>query len=682
MRILSVDDQEDNRYLVEALLKGHGFEVHSAAHGAEALALLAAEPFDLILSDILMPVMDGFELCRRVKADPGLRHIPLVVYTATYTGSQDEDFALKIGASGFVQKPCEPEALIAIIREVLAASAASDCTVLPEPAGEEEVLKLYSERLVRKLEQKMLQLEQEAQARRKTEEILKQSEMNYRSLFNSIRDAILVSDLERRIINCNQAFVDLFGYTLAEIAGQHTLVAYEREEPYQRLGVILNSCMDDPALLHHISFKKKDGQVFPGEVNVFRLRNDEGVPVGFIGLIRDVTERVRFEEQQKLLESQLHQAQKMESIGRLAGGVAHDYNNMLSVILGYAQIALIKTKPGAPVHDHLQQIVDAAQRSAGMTRQLLGFARKQTVVPRVLDLNKTVEGMLKMLRRLIGEDVALTWRPAADLWPVLIDPSQVDQIVTNLCVNARDAVKGRGAIVIETGTACCDAAFCVRHAGATAGEYVTLSVRDNGCGIGPVLLEKIFEPFFTTKGSGQGTGLGLAVVYGIVQQNKGFVAVSSQPDQGATFTLHLPKHVSGGVQGELDAPESIQRGQGETILVVEDEEAILRSTSALLAGLGYRVLAATRSTEAIRLAHAEPGGVRLLLADVVMSEMSGPDLAQLLLTFYPDLQCVFMSGYADSVLADSGVTSDLHSLLRKPFSIQELAAKVRAALVA
>lgn len=679
MRILSVDDKPENRYLVEALLRGHGLTVFSAAHGAEALEILARESVDCILSDILMPVMDGFELCRRLKADARYCHIPFIVFTATYTGPQDEAFAHKIGAAKFLQKPCEPEVLVAAVREVLATVAPEPVPIQPQvDTGEEEVLKLYNERLVRKLEQKMLELEQEIAARTSAEEVLRRSETNYRLLFHSIRDAILVSDIDRNIVNCNRAFVDLFGYSLDEVQGCSTLMLYEDPECYPQLGEALSALIDDPTQIHQIRFRKKDGQVFPGEVNLFRLFDEQQRMTGYIGLIRDVTQRSQAEMQRQQLEAQLRQAQKMESIGRLAGGVAHDYNNMLSIILGYAQMGLNKSQQIQPLHDYLLQIVDAAQRSAEMTRKLLGFARKQPIVPREIDLNETVAGMLKMLKRLIGERFHLHWQPQEELWPVLIDPSQVDQILANLCVNARDAMVEGGIIRITTAMVTLKEGRRLSHGRLPVGEWVVLSVGDEGCGIEPLIQEQMFEPFFTTKEEGQGTGLGLATVYGIIQQNNGCIDVSSRPLQGTTISLYLPRLQTGRQEAGVQET-TIQRGQGETILLVEDEEGILQSTSALLSGLGYTVLATTRPSEAIRLAHIESGGIHLLLADVVMPEMSGDELALLLRSFYPQLPCLFMSGYADC-LSVHGTELSAGECIRKPFSIEELAAGVYGAL--
>ena len=326
------------------------------------------------------------------------------------------------------------------------------------------------------------------------------------------------------------------------------------------------------------------------------------------------------------------------------------------------------------------QIQKAAQRSADLTRQLLAFARKQTIAPQVCDLNEAVAGTLELLRRLIGEPIALIWRPDPHLWPVKVDPVQIDQILTNLCVNARDAIAGAGQIAIETGNATLDQTVCAQHAGWIPGEYVRLAVSDDGRGMDPETLAHLFEPFFTTKGVGRGTGLGLATLYGVVQQNQGFIHVSSAPGLGTTFTLYLPRHRGRAVPAALAGPaESASRGH-ETVLLVEDEPALLRLGTTMLEKLGYRVLAAGTPGEAIRLAEEHAGAIHLLMTDVVMPEMNGRDLARRLLSLYPNLKRLFVSGYPADVIAPHGVLDDGVHFLQKPFALPELAAKIRAAL--
>lgn len=408
--------------------------------------------------------------------------------------------------------------------------------------------------------------------------------------------------------------------------------------------------------------------------------DDAGAVIRSIGMVHDITERKRAEEEREKLQSQLIQAQKMEVVGRLAGGVAHDFNNMLTVILGGADMAMEEAGGNDKLRNSLYEIQKAAMRSADLTRQLLAYARRQTAAPKVLDINEAIEGMLKMLRRLIGEDMDLIWRPGSNLYPVFIDPAQFDQILVNLCVNARDAIAGAGKITVETDNVSFDEAYCVRHPHFVPGEFVMLAVSDNGCGMDTEILGQLFEPFFTTKAAGKGTGLGLATVYGMVKQNKGFISVYSEPGQGTTFEIFLPRHAA------RTAPKTEQKQAAppaancEVILLVEDESAILKMTTLLLEGLGYTVIAASTPGEAIRLARECEGQIDLLITDVIMPEMNGRDLARNLMSIFHGIKRLFMSGYTANVIARHGVLDAGVHFIQKPFSRNALAAKIREAL--
>ena len=406
----------------------------------------------------------------------------------------------------------------------------------------------------------------------------------------------------------------------------------------------------------------------------------KGQAVRMSGIVQDITDRKKTEAEREKLEVQLRQAQKMDSVGRLAGGVAHDFNNMLGVILGHVELALGQMDPAQPLRADLEEIRKAAEHSVDLTRQLLAFARKQTIAPKVLDLNGTVEGTLKMLKRLIGEDIDLAWMPGADLGPVKMDPSQIDQILANLCVNARDAIVGVGKMTIETANHLFDEAYCADHPGVAPGEYVRLAVSDNGCGMDRETQSNIFEPFFTTKGVGEGTGLGLATVYGIVKQNFGVIEVYSEPGQGTTFKIYLPRYQGEDSPLRKDLPEEPVAYGHETILLVEDELAILNLTRKMVEQLGYTVLTAGTPNEAIRKARGHAGGIHLLLTDVVMPEMNGRDLSRTLRARNPRLKTLFMSGYTANVIAHHGVVDEKVCFIQKPFSMQELSAKIREAL--
>ncbi len=409
------------------------------------------------------------------------------------------------------------------------------------------------------------------------------------------------------------------------------------------------------------------------------IRHNQEITEG-ICITQNITERKQAEKKRAQLEAQLRQSQKMEAIGTLAGGVAHDFNNMLSVIIGRADIALRQFDSSKPFYGNLKEIKNAAERSANLTQQLLAFARKQTVSPKVLNLNDTVEGMLKMMRRLIGENIELTWKPGRDIWSIKMDPSQIDQMLANLCINARDAITGVGNILIETDNCSIDEFYCSDHADFIPGEYVRLMMSDNGRGMDKETLTHIFDPFFTTKETGEGTGLGLATVYGIVKQNNGFINVYSEPNQGTTFKIYLPQYVGETEKNQSEASEGLIQYGHETVLLVEDEPSLLKLGKMILENLGYKVLTAGTPGEAIELAEKHAGKIDLLLTDVIMPEMNGRELANRLLSLYPHLKSLYMSGYTANVIAHHGVLDEGVHFLQKPFTPQSLAAKVREAL--
>lgn len=379
------------------------------------------------------------------------------------------------------------------------------------------------------------------------------------------------------------------------------------------------------------------------------------------------------------LKEQLGQSQRLESVGCLAGGVAHDFNNMLGVIIGFAEMAIEKTPQDNPVRNNLDEIMNAAKRSAEITRQLLAFARRQTIAPVVLDINETLEGMLKMLRRLIGENIRLDWRPGPSIWPVEMDPSQIDQILANLCVNAKDAVAENGCITIETENRTVDEDYSAENPESRPGDYVMLSVSDDGCGMDKDTAKHIFEPFFSTKGVGKGTGLGLATVYGIVKQNNGFINVYSEAGVGTSFKIYLPRCV-GAVAPKVLVAENDPPGAGEIILLVEDEPAILEMAKELLSQLNYNVVEAKSPSAALALAESRRCAIDLILTDVIMPEMNGRELHERLLRLCPQVKVLFMSGYTANTIAHHGVLDPDVNFIQKPFSKKEVAVKIRKAL--
>ena len=516
--------------------------------------------------------------------------------------------------------------------------------------------------------------------RRRTDEALLESEEFNRRLIASSQDCIKVLDLDGNLLSISEG-----GQRLLEIRDINrylntSFLSFWKPEDQSRVCEAIDAARVGRVSRFQGFCPSEAGSPHWWDVIVTPIYDAEERVERLLATSRDITAHMQAEEEKAGLEAQLQQAQKMESVGRLAGGVAHDFNNMLAVILGYTEVALSQLDPGQPLHADLLEVRNAATRSADLTRQLLTFARKQTVMPKVLDLNETVTGMLRMLERLIGENIELKWFPKAELWPVKVDPSQIDQILANLCLNAREAISDVGRLSIETANLVCDEFYCSCRPDFSPGEYVLLVVNDNGCGMDRKLLGSIFEPFFTTKELGKGTGLGLATVYGIVKQNNGFINVYSEVGQGTTFTIYLPRHRGTAVQAPPEsAAGTLPRGQ-ETILLVEDEPALLRVIAMKLHDLGYTVLAAVTPGDALRLAGEHSRKISLLITDVVMPEMNGRELANNILSLYPHIRHIFMSGYTADVIARHGVLDEGNHFIQKPFSANALAAKVREAL--
>ncbi|MFZ2653332.1 MAG: response regulator [Victivallales bacterium] len=634
LHILLVEDNPGDADLIRELLPvdgPDGVEIECVPRLSMALKCVKAVRFEIILLDLGLPDSQGIDTIRAMRR--GAQDLPIVVLT----GNQDEQIglsAIREGAQDYLVKGLlDKNLLVRAIRYAL--------------------------------------------ERKRVEEALLKMSQEWQRTFDTMNVVIWILDKDNLVLRSNKAAELYFHRPLSEMVGKHCWeILHGTEQPIPECPV-----MRARKSLHHESLELQIGASW-FDISVNPILDADGHFAGAVHVVADITERKLAEEEKAKLEAQLRQSQKMEAVGTLAGGVAHDFNNMLSVINGYSDMLLQEMSPSDPKYERIHEIYKAGMRSAELTQQLLAFARKQTIAPKVLDLNDAVTGMLKMLQRLIGENIELLWKPAASLWKVKMDPSQINQILANLIVNARDAISDAGKIMIETGKADLDAAFCGKHPDFIPGKYVVLEVSDNGCGMDRRTLEHIFEPFFTTKKVGAGTGLGLATVFGIVKQNGGFINVYSEPGKGTTFKIYLPRHDSAETDTEKEEKSKAAKmfAGTETVLLVEDEAALLLLARRMLEQLGYAVLVAGSPAQAVRIAGEYKGGIHLLMTDVVMPEMSGRDLKEKIYAMHPGIKCLFMSGYTAEVMSHNGILDEGIHFLEKPFTAKELSAKLREAL--
>ena len=489
------------------------------------------------------------------------------------------------------------------------------------------------------------------------------------SAIDQAAESILITDTKGTILYVNPAFEKLTGYAQEEAIGQNPRILKSGKHDEAFYKEMWNTLTSGETWQGEIINKSKDGTLFTDEATISPVFDSGGKIINYIGVKHDVTK-------QRILEEQLIQAQKMETVGRLAGGVAHDFNNMLGVILGYTELIMGTIDLHDPILKDLREIQKAAKRSADITRQLLAFSRKQVLEPKIVNLNPLIAEMEKMLGRLLGEDIDVLFIPAKDLWTIKADQGQINQIVANLGINARDAMPEGGKLTIETANVTINQTYCQDHAGFVPGRFVMLAVSDNGIGMDRETLSYIFEPFFTTKDKSRGTGLGLATVYGIIKQNNGFINVYSELGHGTTFKLYIPQCVEKEKKTEI-AVEALKSLESGTILLVEDDEMVRDLTRSLLDKIGYTVLVTETPNEALELCEKNEIDIHLLLTDVVMPQMSGKELKESIEAIKPEIKTLFMSGYTANVISHHGVLDKGMNFIQKPFTKDELARKVR-----
>jgi signal transduction histidine kinase len=618
--VLYVDDDETNRLTLSWVFRKAGFEVKEASTGSEALRLAEEKP-DIVILDVNLPDIDGFEVCRRIKSHPATAFTPVLHLSASFVTVKDRVHGLESGADGYLTKPVDPQELLAQARALLR---------------------------IREAEEKM-----RAAARQ------------WQATFDAISDGVCLLDREGRVVRCNRALPAVLRRPAAEIVGRtyesllRPPVAAGPAEPPYVLDTRQHSVVE-------LALGQRTLQVIADP-----MFDDNRQFAGAVCILSDITERKRLEEQ-------LRQAQKMDAIGRLAGGVAHDFNNLLTAITGTVSL-LQTTIPRDDPNAELLGLVDkAAWRAAELTRQLLGFSRQTKLWLEPTDLNHAAEEVVGMLRRTIDPRITVQVHGEPELWSVRSDPNQIHQVLLNVCLNARDAMPNGGRLVLETANVVLREDETKRHLDARPGEFVRLRISDTGHGIPPDIQPQIFDPFFTTKGPGKGTGLGLAMVYGIVQQHHGWIECTSAIDQGTSFDIYLPRIPDDETPFASERTLLVPSGGSETILLVDDEPMIRELSRTILQRYGYRVLLAADGQEGIDVYLREQPRIDLVIMDMTMPRMSGRDAVKRLCTIDPNVAVIYASGYSNQVtdFASEGVLG----FLPKPYREQELADAVRAAL--
>ncbi len=631
LRVLLVEDSDDDAELVILALQRGGHEIiFDRVQTREAMSdALDRERWDVVISDYSMPQFDAphaFEVYRSKSLD-----IPFIIVSGT-VGEDVAVEAMKLGVHDYFLKGKLTRLVPAIEREL------RECAT--------------------------------RKAHLIAEQALYESEARFRRVSEAGIIGITIGDLSGRVVEANDTFLKLTGYTRDDLRSREIDVSQVTAPESRHLDTVALKQLNATgvALPWEKEYIRKDGSRVPVLVTVVRLDDNQN-----ISLSLDLSER-------KKLEQQLRQAQKLEAIGSLAGGIAHDFNNLLSVILSYSSLILDQLRPGDPVRADVEEVKRAGERATDLTRQLLAFSRQQRLQPKILELNPILAGMDKMLRRLLGESIELSLLTFARIGNIYADPTQIEQIVMNLAVNARDAMPSGGKLAIETSNVVLDADYTATHHGLSPGPYVMVAVSDTGIGMDAAVRERIFEPFFTTKEAGKGTGLGLATVFGIVKQSNGHIWVYSEPGKGTAFKVYFPRTDRIAEASTLTLPPVENLRGAETVLLVEDDEQVRILARSILGRNGYNVLEAQNGGEAFLVCEQYPATIHLLLTDVVMPRMSGKQLSERLTPLRPEMKKLFMSGYADNSIVHHGVLDAGVDYIQKPLTPDALLRKIREVL--
>lgn len=675
-KVLIVDDVAENRYILEKVLGGHQMEVMSAQNGQAALDKAYANPPDLIISDILMPVMDGYTLCKIWKSDDHLKNIPFIFYTATYTDPKDETFAKNLGADLFIIKPQEPNVIIETIKEIIEKDHVVQSAQYQPLGSEMEFFRQYNEILFRKLEKKVLDLE--LLNRRLNQEIEehKQTEEKLFKLSQSIEEspvAFVLMDVNGNLEYVNPQFFRISGYAPRNMIGLNVKSLQPTGSQTDDFQEAWESVGADNIWRGEMQIKKQDGECFWAYLTLLPLKNPEGHVNSMMMIMEDTSEK-------RQLEAQLIQSQKLEGIGQLAGGVAHDFNNILTAIIGYAQLVYLNMQNDDTNRGHIKHILDYSEKAATITKSLLAFSRKQTTNLSCFNVNDLISDFQKLLLRLMPENIEIQTQFTSQKLSVLVDQVQLEQVIMNLATNARDAMPDGGLIIIATNMTEIDQEFIKSNGYGRTGSYAQITMADMGRGMNRQTLDKIFEPFFTTKEPGKGTGLGMTIVYNIVSRHNGFITVESEPGKGTRVRILLPIVQAAEDVNGSKTEEYIEQGGARTILVAEDDSGIRDLITTILTERGYEVIGVADGVEAVKQFSENREKVSLVMLDGIMPKKNGREAYREIRAMKPDVKVIFMSGYLENMLDfDHLMEREIH-FLQKPVLPLDILKKIQELL--
>lgn len=669
MKILIVEDNEDERRLLNINLHHHGWNVLEASNGMEAMEIIEKQKPDIIVSDILMPKMDGFELIWNLKQKEDAKNIPFIFYSAIYTGEKDKILAMALGAEAFIEKPKEPEKLFEIIKDIYVSTKKDNTVKLPDMRlimEEGDFLKAYSHIVASKLDQKVRELEN---INKKYSELYNE----YQTLLDSIPDIICLIDENLKIKWINKSFEIYFNSDREKVIDMNCYIfLYNKEKPCE---ICPAKKAFETGIIELQECQIKNGKTW--EIRAIPVKDKEGKVFNVIEIIRDITD-------QKKTQQHLYHAQKMEDIGILAGGIAHDFRNMLTPIIGFAQLIKLAVDKESPLYNYAENILNAGEKASNLAQGLLAFSRKQLLDMKPVIIDDLILSFLKLIARIIGEDIELRINLNADKHSAMADMTQLQQVLMNLITNARDAMPRGGILSISTEIINIDEYFIKTHGFGNIGKYILITISDTGIGMDDSTKSKIFEPFFTTKPVGKGTGLGLAIVYGIVRQHGGHINVYSELGVGSTFRIYIPAI---DVKAEIEKQKSISEdsfdtivGNGEVILLIEDDENVRNYIKTVLEEVNYRVIEAKNGQEGIDKFIENIEIIQLILLDLIMPTKNGKEIMEEIQKINSRIKHIFMSGYTSDIIFERGIIDKEIEYLAKPISPINLLQKVKEVL--